>query len=392
VIVKKFVSAFAALTLAACAAPAGHALRAPLTAHFAHESHDELDLQAAALLDGDAEALMLPRIQSSPARQGEWVLIANHLHTKFSVTDGKQTLSELIDRVKEKGLDGMILTDHNSMKGVETDEWKNSPVIMVKGMEWNAWREKGETVVGHAALLGLEGNDPLPTYASLEQMLALAKGRKAWVVANHPYCKNNEWQASTFAADVNAIEVWNGWWALANPIMHNNDAKDLWEKHLKAGRRLVAVGGSDTHGQWYDDPSRGANLVFVRERSAQGVMEGLKAGNVTIVASAKAPRMVLEADPARDGSWSAIAGDEVSVSQTGGVPMRVRMVGAKGATVEFFGKAGRLGAVKVTSQDATVAFEAVGIPGVADFVRAELKKHTGKWYSLSAMTNPIYLK
>jgi hypothetical protein len=102
--------------------------------------------------------------------------------------------------------------------------------------------------------------------------------------------------------------------------------------------------------------------------------------------------MILEADPARDGSWSAIQGDDLTVSAAGPIPMRVRVVGAKGLTVELFGKAGRLGAVKVDSQDALVKFDAVGVPGVIDYVRAELKKHPGKWWSLSAMTNPIYLK
>ncbi|MBM3270183.1 MAG: CehA/McbA family metallohydrolase [Candidatus Sericytochromatia bacterium] len=388
--VKKIVSAVAVLALCACGGPAGAGVRMPLVAH--HDDHATLDLKAADRLDDAAPVAVIPRIAPTAGRQGEWLLVGNHLHTKFSVTDGKQTLAELIARVKDKGLDGMILTDHNSMRGAETEEFKSAPVVMVKGMEFGAWREKGETVVGHAALIGLEGNDPLPTYASLEQMLALAKGRKAYVIANHPFNKGNAWLNPTLQPEVDAVEIWNGWWALVNPIMPNNDAKTWWDAHLAKGRRVTAVGGSDSHGQVYDDPSRGSNLIFARDRSPEAVLEGLKKGHVSIVAHSRSPRMILEADPARDGSWTFIQGDEVAVSQAGPVPMRVRVVGAKGLTVELFGKAGRLGAIKVDSQDAVVKFDAVGVPGVADYVRAELKKHPGKWWSLSALTNPIYLK
>lgn len=389
--VKILSSIVAALALSACGMSSGQASGTPRP--LGHEHGAELDLKAASRLDGPSPLASLPKLPASPGRQGEWLLVANHLHTVFSPTDGKQTLGQLIPKLKNAGFDGMILTDHNSMGGARTDEWKTSPLIMIKGMEWGAWREVGETVVGHAGLIGLDGYESLPTYASLAQMLALAKGRNAWIIANHPYCRGNEWSSGRFEPEVGGVEVWNGWWALVNPIMPNNDAKDLWEKHVTAGRRLTAIGGSDSHGgHFYDNPARAANLVFASSRTAEAVMEGIRNGHVSIVADNKAPRMILEADPARDGSWTAIQGDEIAVSQAGPVPMRIRVVGGKGLTVELFGKAGRLGAVKVESHDAVVKFDAVGVPGLRDYVRAELKKHPGKWWSMTALTNPIYLK
>lgn len=388
--VKKLSSLWVAFAISACGFSSGQAAGTPRS--LVREPGVALDLQAASKLDGPSELSRIPVMPPSPGIRGEWLLVANHLHTVFSPTDGKQTLAQLIAKLKNAGFDGMILTDHNSMAGAQTDEWKKSPLVMIKGMEWGAWREVGETVVGHAGLIGMNGYEPLPTYASLEQMLALAKGRGAYVIANHPYCKGNEWSSGRFEPEVDAVEVWNGWWALVNPIMPNNDAKDLWEKHIAAGRHLTAVGGSDSHGDFYDNPARAANLVFARERTSEAVMEGIRNGHVSILADAHAPRMVLEADPARDGSWSAIQGDEIEVAQPGTVPMRVRVLGGKGLTVELFGKAGRLGAVRVDSHDAVVRFDAVGVPGLRDYVRAELKRHPGKWWSMTALTNPIYLK
>lgn len=351
-----------------------------------------LNLGARSQLDSPVDFAALRRMPSPANRKGEWLLIGNHLHTVFSVTDGSQTLGQLISRAQAAKLDGMILTDHNSMKGAETQDFQDAPIVMIKGMEWGAWREKGETVVGHAALIELEGNEPLPTYASLEQMLSISKSRNAYIVANHPFNRGNAWQAAVPQPEVDGIEVWNGFWALVDPVMHNNDAKNWWAKQLHADRRLTALGGSDSHGQWYDDPSRGANLVFATDRSATGIMAGIRAGHVSVVADSKASRIVLEADAARDNTWQTLQGDEIVVNSPARIPMRAHVIGGKGLTVEFYGKAGRLGATKIEQNDQIVSFEAVGIPGVPDFVRVELKRHPGKWWSMSAMTNPIYLR
>ena len=41
-----------------------------------------------------------------------------HLHTEYSLLDGSNKISELIDRVKELGMDACAITDHGNMYGV----------------------------------------------------------------------------------------------------------------------------------------------------------------------------------------------------------------------------------------------------------------------------------
>lgn len=385
---KNFVRLLIALTLAGCGFPDAKASQPALAQSEAMPSN----LKSASLLDGDAEGGMPGKMEPPRGRAGEWLTIGNHVHTTFSA-DAKQTLAQAISKAVAARMDGFILTDHNTMKGVETDVFKNAPIILIKGMEFGAWREIGETVVGHAGIIGMDGTESLPTFASLEQMLGLAKRRNAFVIANHPYLNNNAWASRPeLQPEVDAVEVWNGWWALVDPLMHNNDAKDLWESYVAKGRHLTAMGGADSHGQFYDTPARATNLVFSKDRSAEAVLEGIRAGHVTVEATAGSPKMVLEADPDRTGAWGTLSGDEIKVTEAGRVPMRARVKGGKGLVVEFYGKAGRLGAMKVDSNDAVLKLDAVGVPGVPDYVRTELKKHSGKWWSLTAMANPIYLK
>ena len=64
-----------------------------------------------------------------------------HLHTLFS--DGKLTVSQLIDRCKEHGVKVMAITDHDTVKGVI--HWKTlvqNDIIVIPGIEISAYSEK----------------------------------------------------------------------------------------------------------------------------------------------------------------------------------------------------------------------------------------------------------
>ncbi|MCC7407894.1 MAG: PHP domain-containing protein, partial [Phycisphaeraceae bacterium] len=40
-----------------------------------------------------------------------------HLHSEYSLLDGANAISALVDRVKELGMDAVALTDHGNMHG-----------------------------------------------------------------------------------------------------------------------------------------------------------------------------------------------------------------------------------------------------------------------------------
>lgn len=356
-------------------------------------------MQASPLLDSPTASGPVGHMPAPPSRPGQWLLFANHEHTKFSV-DGSGSVADLVNICKNAGVDAVDLTDHNNMQGTLTPDFTNSPLIMIKGMEWGAWRQDGETVVGHAGLLEMDGTDPLPTNATLDEMLSMAKARHAYIIANHPFCRNNAWaSAPVLQPEVDAMEVWNGYWTLVEPLMHNDQALAWYDSLLKQGRHLTALGGADYHGPWWQhlpslpgsEPMRPVNLVFATSHDAKGVMDGVRGGHVTVEATDKAARVVLEADPKHDGSWAAIEGDSLSVTQTASIPMRAHVLGGKGLTVTFFGKGGPIGAAKVTSDDQEIPVSVPAVPGIKDYVRVELQAHPGHSWSMTALTNPIYL-
>lgn len=375
------------VTLAAlvgCNAPA-HSPRYQAAGH----ADEPVDLKALGRLDATDGVPVKERPAPPPGRQGEWILFANHVHSAY--WDGKKPLTDLIQRAKKAGLDAMTLTDHNTMKGCEAPEFTGErELVMVKGMEWGAWREHGETVVGHANLLGMTGSEPLPTGVSLDEMLGQATQRQATVIANHPFARGNAWAAPKPDARVHAVEVWNHWWMLANPIIHNHDALSWWHQALVDGRRLTALGGTDSHGHWYDHLDRPVNLVFVKARTPEAILEAVREGHVSVLADTGSARLVLEADQDGDGRYEAISGDVVAKGPA--LRVRAHVRGGKGKKVVFYGKRGVLKTVQVPSAEAYLDLDPGTIAGEAGFVRAELRAFPERSWSMTAVANPLYLR
>lgn len=363
----------------------------PQAAHVEVSGHadEPVDLQALSRLDATDGVPARQRPAAPVGRSGEWILFANHVHSAY--WDGKKPLTELIRLAKKAGLDAMTLTDHNTMQGCESPEFTSEKeLVMVKGMEWGAWREKGETVLGHANLLGMTGTESLPTGAPIETMLGLATERNATVIANHPFAKGNAWAQPKPDARIHAVEVWNHWWMLANPIIHNHDALGWWHQALVDGRRLTAVGGTDSHGHWYDQIDHPVNLVFVTARSPEAILAAIRAGHVSVLADTGSARLVLEADQDGDGNYETLSGDVVTARP--GLRVRAHVMGGKGKKVVFYGKDGVLKTVKISSAEAYVDVDASPLLGKAGFVRAELRTSPERSWSMTAIANPIYLR
>ena len=73
-------------------------------------------------------------------------------------------------------------------------------------------------------------------------------------------------------ADVDALEVWNGRWNVDDEL-----SLRIWQRLLRQGRRIVAVGGSDSHGkhQLVGSPQ---TVVHAGELSTPAIVDGLRCG------------------------------------------------------------------------------------------------------------------
>ena len=295
-----------------------------------------------------------------PAREG-WVRGDLHCHTRYS--DGDSWPSEMLHAAAEAGLDFLGVTDHNNVAHhAEYGPGGCDFPIVIPGVEvttygghWNAW-----------------GTDRWwefrePDGPAVERSMASALAAGAFVSVNHPKPFGPPWEYDGLGS-FRAVEVWNGPWGGLNGF-----ALAFWESRLRAGERLVAVGGSDTHVLRSNDlDSRHAQVLgspttWVEtglNPDAQAVLEGLRAGRTFVSASPAGPQLYLDRD--RNGI-------EATVRDAAGAALVV--IGDHGAIAA---EASRPGTWSMTAR----------VPRGLTYVRAQLVLPNG---DLQALTSPLWL-
>ena len=231
----------------------------------------------------------------APARDG-WVRGDLHCHTRYS--DGDSWPSEMLHAGAEAGLDFLGVTDHNNVAHhAEYGPGGGGMPVVIPGVEvttygghWNAWGTDR----------WWEFRDP--DGPAVERAMAAAEDAGAFVSVNHPKPFGPPWEYNGIRS-FRAVEVWNGPWARLNSY-----ALSFWESRLRAGQRLVAVGGSDTHVLRSQDPdprhaqALGMPTTWVEAGSdpdARAILEGLRAGRTFVSASPAGPQLYM--DRARNG-------------------------------------------------------------------------------------------
>jgi hypothetical protein len=178
---------------------------------------------------------------------------------------------------------------------------------------------------------------------------------------------------------VHGVEVVNG--ALRGGAV---DGWSFWARLLNGGHRLTAVGGSDEH--TVDAPldqnlGTPATVVYARELSEAGIVEGLKSGRVYLrTEGARGPELEFSAQ-----SRGAVYQMGATIPPGSAVlTLRVEVRGAEGQTIEWIKNGERSG-----SQPAG--------PGA---VSREVEASDGDWFSVivrgrsgqaTVMSNAIYV-
>jgi hypothetical protein len=255
-----------------------------------------------------------------------------------------------------QGLDFLGVTDHNQVAHhLEYAQLNRDGLpIVLPGVEvttygghWNAWGTDR----------WWEFRDP-GTAAVTEAMRAAAD-TGALVSVNHPKPFGPPWQYAE-ADGYHAIEIWNGAWDTLN-----YQSLQWWDQHLRAGRRIIGLGGSDTHnlraGDHLGRPTTWAHVGA--QLTAAGVLGALRAGRVFISAAPAGPQLYLR----RIGS-----------------SLHVHVVGASGAVLTLVSDAGLQRAAVVDAED--WESEVVSLAG-RRYVRAQLMDAAGQ---MLALTNPVY--
>lgn len=300
-----------------------------------------------------------------PAARDGWWRGDLHCHTRFS--DGDSWPSEMLLAATETGLDFLGVTDHNNVAhhAAYGPGGGDAPIVLpgvevtTYGGHWNAW--------------GTERwwDFRTPEDQAVERAMADAVDAGAFVSVNHPKPFGPAWEYPDVRS-FHAVEVWNGSWPRLNSV-----ALAFWEARLRAGMRLVAVGGSDTHNLRAADPdprhspALGLPTTWVQagpRPDRDAILDALRAGRTFVSSSPSGPQLYLEP-----------GGDGVIVATRGGA----------GLALVVLGDAGAIGAAAVPLElpPEEEWSMSVAVPRGTAYVRAQLVAPTG---DLAALTSPLW--
>ena len=304
------------------------------------------------------------RASLNPAAEKGWLRGDLHCHTLFS--DGDSWPADMLADAVSRGLDFLGVTDHNQtghQREYASVEGAHLPILL-PGIEvttyaghWNAWGTN----------TWWEFREPTEAATSRAMQAAAASG--ALVSVNHPKPFGPPWEYPA-AVGYHAIEVWNGDWSRQNDV-----SLSFWEQQLRAGRRIVALGGSDTHnlkqtdadarhGRHLGQPTTWADTG--NDASTEGVLAALRAGRAFISREIDGPQIFFSRQT--NGSFNA------------------RLVDGRQGTLMLVSEQGVEASVNVPTNDWSDVFR---VPEARLYLRAQLMDEQAR--EMLALSNAVFL-
>lgn len=158
-----------------------------------------------------------------------------HSHTKFSM-DSLTTPQEAISAARRRGLDRLVITDHNSIEGARLAQELASDLVIVG--------EEIETRAGE--LLAAFVEEEIPPGLPVKEVIQRLRQQGAFISVSHPFDVNRSGFALSdldeIAPLVDAVEVFN---ARCLFDRTNRQAQQYARAH-----RLGGTAGSDGHIAW----------------------------------------------------------------------------------------------------------------------------------------------
>jgi predicted metal-dependent phosphoesterase TrpH len=178
-----------------------------------------------------------------------------HVHTQYS-RDSSITLKQVVSFAKKRGLDGVAITDHNTVKGAL--KLKTRDIIIVPGIEVS-------TLEGH--LLGLNVTTPIPAKLDIEESIRRIHEAGGIAVAPHPSAFYRS-PPSKRVSSYDAIEVMN---ASSVPF----SVLTYFSRRFAEGLGLPQTGGSDSH---YAPEIGSAYTVVEADSDVNEIVDAVKRG------------------------------------------------------------------------------------------------------------------
>ena len=323
----------------------------------------------------------------SPPQAGRWYRGDLHSHTVHS--DGLNTIPELAAYARQRGLDFLAITDHNTCSHhAEMALLGDAGILLVPG-------EEVTTYGGHGNVWGLHEwlDFRCQDDDALRRVIEHARGKGVLFSINHPKSIGPPWASPAVRAP--CMEVWQAVWR-----WYNWESLDAWERMLVEGEHVIAVGGSDCHSvpparpSHPHGPGEPTTWVYAPEPLAEEtLLEAIGRGHVFISEDPGGPFLTLLADVDGDGRFEHMMGDTLEVPEGLRVTIRVQYRGLAGKKLRLLRGRDLIEETIVETEEVTRDLPlVVSEPG---YLRAEVKGFRGRperGEVVHAMTNPLYLR
>ena len=351
----------------------------------------ELEFRDAATITPEPARPWTPVVLSTERR---WYAGDFHVHSRDS-GDASASLTQIVDYAHGRGLDFVVLSDHNTSAQYEHQaaaQADTDAVLLVRGAEITTYRGHGNAVgigryVDHR--VGLNG-------VGAPSIVADVVGQGGLFIVNHPELRLGElcigcgWDhPDTPWAMVSGIEIQTGNADLTAGIFTPR-AIALWDALLDDGHALAAIGGSDDHRGGTETGTAPARigepttLVLADELSEAAIVAAVKAGRTVVkITGPDAPLVQLEAVDPDDDAHRAELG--ATLTDVATVVLEARAVGAEGDTVELWHDGAIVDTAPIAS--GVVRFERA-VTGVRERYRVQLVGTGG----LLTVTSHVYVE
>jgi hypothetical protein len=323
-----------------------------------------------------AKAACVPAVDV--ARGTGWYRGDLHVHTVHS--DGCLPTGDVVAAARSAGLDFVVSTDHNTSSA--NREWAGSVadgLLVVAG-------EEVTTRHGHWLAVGLPPHGWVDwRYAPRDGVFASyatdVQIHGGLVVVAHPSVPlpGSLWEFGYCGVD--AVEVWNGKWNVDDEV-----SLRTWLRLMRSGRRITAVGSSDSHGP-HRPIGRPHTVVYAEELSAPALVDAVRLGRCYIAESSDITVSLMCAV----GDATAGPGEMLLATEEDAVTIRGAVTGAPDSTVA------------ITTDTGCMARAAIDSSGVGDvtwtgpvtdlrFALIEVRHNSRtRMRPMAALTNPVWI-
>ncbi len=209
-----------------------------------------------------------------PVQRGGFQVLQGDFHVHTRMSDGVLSPLDVVIAARRAQLDVVAVTEHNTVMAGRIAQWASTviggPIVIVG--------EEITTRDYHVIALGL--TETIPGGLPLKAALLAVRRQRGVSIAAHPV--ERFWPAFDQALELlDGAEVIHPLVRRAGGEWRGDDLEVFYARLAAVRTKPVAIASSDHHAMNGLGSCR--TLVFVREASADGVMEALRAGRTVVV-------------------------------------------------------------------------------------------------------------